>query len=361
MVWNPRLGPYKNAITNELFIAASIGMYLYFPGDNNTSSFMIDGTQQAGLDPVGRFDEQHREAAMKGYDWLKNSGMTNKKGLYVDGFHVRDWKHGGTKCDIRNEMVYTYNQGVLLSAMRGLWEGTGNRSYLEDGHELARNAIKATGWDLELQTIVDDNEEWAGLGRGGILEDRCDAAGRCNQDAQTFKGIFMHHLALLCEPLPLRPAVPGKTFCADKELAFLHGQSCKQYSRWVAHNAKAALNTRDERGRFGPWWGVKSGHASEPSPEGATDYRNNASELLHEPWVLKDESSRMDTKEDLGARRMLLHAVMSASQESERYSCSGHEAYLQSDPNDRGRGRTVEAQSGGVAVLRALWELRHNE
>ena len=35
MVWNPHLAPYKNAITNELFIAASIGMYLYFPGDDN--------------------------------------------------------------------------------------------------------------------------------------------------------------------------------------------------------------------------------------------------------------------------------------------------------------------------------------
>lgn len=28
-----------------------------------------------------------------------------------------------------------------------------------------------------------------------------------------------------------------------------------------------------------------------------------------------------------------------------------------SDPNERGRGRTVETQGGGLAVLRALWEL----
>ena len=39
MSWNPYLEPYKNAITNELFISASIGMYLYFPGDDNDSPF----------------------------------------------------------------------------------------------------------------------------------------------------------------------------------------------------------------------------------------------------------------------------------------------------------------------------------
>ncbi len=27
------------------------------------------------------------------------------------------------------------------------------------------------------------------------------------------------------------------------------------------------------------------------------------------------------------------------------------------DPNNRGRGRTVETQGGGLAVLRALWEV----
>ncbi|KFY19895.1 hypothetical protein V493_07804, partial [Pseudogymnoascus sp. VKM F-4281 (FW-2241)] len=39
MVWSPYLSPYKNAITNELFITASISMYLNFPGDDNASPF----------------------------------------------------------------------------------------------------------------------------------------------------------------------------------------------------------------------------------------------------------------------------------------------------------------------------------
>jgi hypothetical protein len=33
---------------------------------------------------------------------------------------------------------------------------------------------------------------------------------------------------------------------------------------------------------------------------------------------------------------------------------------LTRDLNDRGRGRTVETQSGGVAVVRAMWEFLKN-
>ncbi|KAJ5232203.1 hypothetical protein N7468_005159 [Penicillium chermesinum] len=42
MVWNPSLIPYKNAITNELYISASIAMYLYFPGDPIDAPFMAE-------------------------------------------------------------------------------------------------------------------------------------------------------------------------------------------------------------------------------------------------------------------------------------------------------------------------------
>ena len=203
MVWNPSLGPYKNAITNELYIAASVGMYLYFPGDYNTSPFMLDDARQLDLEPAEPHDPEYLVAAVDGYNWLKNSGMTNDKGLYVDGFHVSNWKRNGTKCDIRNNMVYTYNQGVILSALKGLWEGTGNQSYLEDGHRLARNVISATGWLLKATRAAEDHA-WAGVGRDGILEEQCDSHGRCDQNGQTFKGIFFHHLTLFCEPFAAR-------------------------------------------------------------------------------------------------------------------------------------------------------------
>lgn len=81
--------------------------------------------------------------------------MTNSQGLYVDDYHINVSKKGNVECDVRDEMVYTYNQGVMLTGQRGLWAVTGSPSYLHDGHELIRAVIEATGWDLLRDAPVD--------------------------------------------------------------------------------------------------------------------------------------------------------------------------------------------------------------
>ncbi|KAF2168512.1 glycoside hydrolase family 76 protein [Zasmidium cellare ATCC 36951] len=351
MVWNSHLEPYKNAITNELFIAASVGMYLYFPGDHNPSPFMAQHLKSSLDTPDAEpHDPSYLAAAVQGYDWLKKSNMTNTLGLYVDGFHISGLRRNSTICDARNEMVYTYNQGVLLSGLRGLWESTGNTTYMFDGHELARNAIKATGWLFDLDAAT-SNSAWAGLGRAGILEEFCDAQGDCSQDGQTFKGIFFHHLTLFCVPLPALPLYPGKTHAAGKELALLHHQSCQEYALWIAHNARAAVSTRDADGKFGSYWGEQDDSYLKTSlPDGATDYRNNASELLNWPWMSPSEGIGI-RHQDIAQQQRLKNVYETAQNDrSEGLRTS-------QDPNDRGRGRTVETQAGGVAVLKALWEL----
>ena len=60
MVWG-RWQRYKNAVTTELWIAASVGMYEVFGEDR-----MLD-------------------AAVRGWIWLKKSGMLNEEGLVNDG------------------------------------------------------------------------------------------------------------------------------------------------------------------------------------------------------------------------------------------------------------------------------------
>jgi len=343
MIWNRNLTPYKNAITNELFIAASVSMYLYFPGDDNDSPFSV--YDSSPLPTVKPHDPIHLEAAVKAYKWLQNINMTSATGLFVDGYHVHGWHrnpsngttHPGTgNCDERNEMVYTYNQGVLLSGQRGLWIATGARSYLRDGHKLVFDTISATGWSGDRNDNV-----WHGLGRNGILEDYCDAAGDCGQDGHTFKGIFFHHLADFCRPL--RPEEEEfmdnfpehSSYPADLSW---HADRCAQYAEWIAHNAVAAYITRDEKGKFGMWWGRSypdSGEEGSDShvapaalPEDAVDYRNaGVSEGKDSPNV--GDGKGEDNEQGHRARR---------------------------DVNDRGRGRTVETQSGGVAALRALWQ-----
>lgn len=322
MTWNPYLTPYKNAITNELYAAASISMYLYFPGDNNTAPF-LSTTQERfrnSHDPV------YLENAIKSYKWLRESGMRNHAGLYQDGFHITGWHRytngtinpGTGKCDELDRMVYTYNQGVLLTASRGLWLATGARSYLDDGHELISDVIRATGWPNMDKT-------WRGLGRGGVVEEFCDHGVYCSQDGQTFKGIFFTHLTEFCRPLRSYERDQLSTFSPnslDEAIYRYHLDRCAAYAKWIDHNAAAALSTRNEDGLFGMWWSVPymaediagwqdlARHQS--LPEGTTDHRNPGS------TINRDSSG--------------------------------------SDLNDRGRGRTVETQGGGLAVLRAKWQ-----
>ncbi|KAJ5156179.1 hypothetical protein N7492_008982 [Penicillium capsulatum] len=321
MIWNPSLLPYKNAITNELYISASIAMYLYFPGDPIDAPFLTNegSRKQYPRNPA------HLQAAVDAYAWLKNSNMTGLGGLYADGFHISGIDPKSPKCDVLNTMVYTYNQGVVLSGLRGLWLATGAQDYLRDGHELIHKVLRATGWP---QT---SSSAWAGLGRGGVLEDACDSHASCSQDGQTFKGIFFHHFAEFCRPLRPREEHFLAVEMGDSvahgdwdEVYRDHLKQCQAYGPWVEHNALAALETRDDEGKFGMWWGLPFDQAQASAsttvrdgstlPAGAVDYRNYESDI--------------DTLT----------------------------AGVPRDFNDRGRGRTVETQSGGVAVLRALFQ-----
>ena len=322
MTWNPYLTPYKNAITNELFASASIAMYLYHPGDNNTSPYLAQGSD--GL--AKPHNPLYLENAIKSYKWLMRSHMRSwYSGLYQDGFHVRDWHRypngtinpGTGKCDELDRMVYTYNQGVVLSASRGLWLATGAGSYLDDGHTLVDNVIRATGWPS-------NDLMWRGLGRAGILEEFCDHRGWCSQDGQTFKGIFFHHLSEFCRPLwPQEEAFisSGKSASFDRKIYQYHLARCAAYDKWIVHNANAANATRDSDGHFGMWWTIGKPNRdtmaviqqSTVLSPGTHDYRNP----VPEDWSTQSMNS--------------------------------------TDWNDRGRGRTVETQSGGLSVLRARW------
>ncbi|CAL8580063.1 hypothetical protein XPA_005797 [Xanthoria parietina] len=366
MVWNPHLAPYKNAITNQLYISASINMYLYFPGDTNPSPFSFKNPvrPETGLPPAKAHDPQHLENAVEAYQWLKTSGMTNWKGLYTDGFHIRGWRGGengstGTgKCDLREEQVYTYNQGVILSGLRGLWEATGSKTYLEDGHELVHNVIAATGWNTR---GTQWRWQWSGLGRNGVMEEACDSTGTCSQNGHTFKGIFFHHFTIFCTPLPRTGRSEGdfKAFIADNDLFTWHHLNCEKYGRWLRHNARAAYMTRDEQGEFGTWWGIqgrnrdsyKTGMTQESAfdlpPDDSTDYRNEGVPV-DQIWRRPEDQIWQLRKNDEDGVTTVSEKTPDGNDESEGISW---------DPNDRGRGRTVETQSGGLAILRALWRV----
>lgn len=393
MIWSPWLTPYKNAITNELFVSASIDMYLYFPGDPIDSPVMESRLQDDGFVSLPR-NPIHLDAAITAYKWLKDSNMTGANGLYGDGFHIRGWtpKDPGTgKCDVLNTMVYTYNQGVILSGLRGLWLATGKRHYLEDGHDLVKSVMKATGWPAK------SGHTWHGLGRGGVLEEACDSTGLCSQDGQTFKGIFFHHFAEFCRQLSpqekrmlsdpaLYKSVKGDNSREeDRRHAFRwHQRTCASYLHWLEHNAYAASVTKNEKGQYGMWWGpkyadreVNSGENAVVLPHGAVDYSNSdppinrASPDLeflqakgNRTHFAKESPSNM-VGDQLRPVTREIQGSMGSKPERGGASARPDFAKSKKDVNDRGRGRTLETQSGALAVFKALyqWEttpsLRH--
>jgi hypothetical protein len=121
------------------------------------------------------------------------------------------------------------------------------------------------------------------------------------------------------------------------------------------------------------WWGVPNwGDGASEVPEGAEDYRNEGlgdekrwgsgwreglgltpPHLGNNVWPSVDELSDVErvittSHEDLRKRH-----------ESPTDPDFPNQINTTADLNDRGRGRTVETQGGGVAVLRAMWEFVH--
>ncbi len=134
------------------------------------------------------------------------------------------------------------------------------------------------------------------------------------------------------------------------DLKTSHHDSCARYGGWIKRNAKAAMTTRNDNGMFGMWWGAPFGSdysgADELQPElprDAIDYRNHG---------VPRDGAWQDRATNGGPRR---HGIEDISQGT--LNPSSIRSVKPKDANDRDRGRTVETQSGGLAVLRALWEV----
>nr|POE93296.1 hypothetical protein CFP56_19308 [Quercus suber] len=394
ITWNPSLAPYKNAITNELFLSSSIAMYLYHPGDNNTDPYlsthrksrrtdkgldmkpiqesrrykMYNNTTLPFLRPIRAQDPVFLANAKKEWAWFQSQNFTSAQGLIVDGFHV---SANQSTCDERNEMVYTYNQGVLLSGLRGLWEASGDVTYLSEGYKIINTTIRATGWFV---VNVSEAAQWAGLGRNGIMEDYCDAPATCSQDAQIFKGIYFQHLDQFCEPLPTStPLIANVTHTASTLLALQHEQNCQSYMPWIRHNAHAALHTRNASNIIGGWWGASQlnktqrpvPQLAQPLPAGSWDVHNVPTMLELAPWPCRlgrhgcsrqisgDEHSYPHHENQIAmSRRKFMKSTL-------------HSRNQTGDRNDDGRGRTVETQASGLGVVKAAvnfhlrWDRTH--
>ena len=140
----------KGAVQNELFLLSAIRLHQRSPGLEKGLSYL--------------------EWANKTWEWFKNSGMINAEFQVENGLNKED-------CKVNPGRIYTYNQGVILSAL------------IELSKELEDPGL------LELAEIIADSAIKNSVHSNGILKEPNEPD--LNGDATQFKGIFMRHLAYL--------------------------------------------------------------------------------------------------------------------------------------------------------------------
>lgn len=210
-VWWTSQRRYKNAITNELFLALSARLY-------GLGSLPAPGR-------LSRRNSTYLAWARREWAWFEASGMI------TSGHQVRDGLDSGCTALGR---CFTYNGGVVLGGLAWLYMAEKDAA---GGVLPGNNTLLMVAKDIADATIA--NKSWA----DGILREDCDVDGSCNADAQSFKGIFVRYVRLLADTLP--PSDVAKAAV---------------YHAWLARNA-ASVWGRDRAEAtalapmlFGPNW-----------------------------------------------------------------------------------------------------------
>ncbi|KAH3944897.1 hypothetical protein HBI56_152430 [Parastagonospora nodorum] len=329
ITWDPRRAEYKNSITNQLCMMTAIELHHSLP--QNWRNTFLNEIEESSFEPVN--EGQHLRAAVAAHEWIAGADLTNENDVFVDGWHfVADGNSGQAVLGTRDESVFTYNQGVILGALRGLWDATAKPCFLEDGHKLIQSVIKSTGYDLAndkpfKNRVVHESMRiplWQGLGRAGVLEDYCDISGNCTNDVKLYKAIFMHYFIRFCLPLDQKDFPSTLVFDTEMVTAATaaHHKSCSSYLGWIAHNARAALGTRDSNGRFGMWW-----------TDGLYTAALRSFQVIPNHVDIPSGSSQVDP--NFFDKFMITLG----------------------NPNEQRSGRTAATQASGTMVVKAWWSL----
>lgn len=143
---------YKNAISNELFLAIAAKLA------NRTS---------------GSASASYLSWANKEWSWFKNSGMINSGNLINDGIRPPT---ANPPCANNGGTEWTYNQGVVLDGLVELAQADNDPSLVAEAQTLARATLSSS--------LVNSN---------GVLVESSISGG----DAPQFKGIFARNLMYL--------------------------------------------------------------------------------------------------------------------------------------------------------------------
>ncbi|SPO31570.1 related to DCW1 - Mannosidase, GPI-anchored membrane protein [Ustilago trichophora] len=162
IIWDIPSKSYKNAISNELYLALTAGLANRLQDKKEAKKWLNIARAQ--------------------YSWFLHSGMINSQSLINDGL-TDDCKNNG-------KTIWSYNQGVILGASVELFLADNHeREYLDRAQRIANAVLASPAFNSA----------------SGILVESCEASGSCNTDQDAFKGIFMRNLDKLNRVLPGRP------------------------------------------------------------------------------------------------------------------------------------------------------------
>jgi predicted alpha-1,6-mannanase (GH76 family) len=173
---------YKNAITNELFLLAATRLY----------------RREVNL---GGQRDNYLDWANRAWAWFDASGMINAGNLVNDGLNGNCVNNGDT--------TWTYNQGVILSALVELWRSTGDREHLRRAESIAEATIG---------TLVHPD---------GVLREPSEPHLN-NKDAHLFKGIFVQGLARLYDGDRASRPDFGEFLAANADAAWHSGRDARR-------------------------------------------------------------------------------------------------------------------------------------
>jgi predicted alpha-1,6-mannanase (GH76 family) len=118
-------------------------------------------------------DQMYKDVANNTWAWFLQSGLITPNHILADNYTI----DGKGQCSSLVNWHFTYNNGMLLSAVNMLAQINHQKKF----NILAHNIAKAAIHDYS---------------KGGVIEENCTNAYACADDKFMFKGIFVYNLAL---------------------------------------------------------------------------------------------------------------------------------------------------------------------
>ena len=236
-LWWTTQRQYKNAITNELFLALAARLHLLLPLLLHTPANAAAAPDAAPARPrllPPPANRTYLEWAQTAWAWFEGSGLVGAAPapmLVSDGLQQQTTTSSSCR-PAAPAQYYTYNSGVVLGGLAWLYVAGGarNGSLLAVAQGIADAAIEHyAGTDGVLLEACDRPAAAASGGSGSGGRGRGRGRGRgggCDADGQSFKGIFARYVRHLVDVLPSQGGIAG-------------GDKAAEYREWLARNAQS--------------------------------------------------------------------------------------------------------------------------